>query len=95
MTDPGQTPLIKWLKKYRIAIYWLLLISGFIAFLRGVLIALPLGFAFFTIEAVLAKRILARKKIITRAAQPSLYWIYIGIWTCATLYALVLLFQNR
>ena len=95
MTDPGQIPLVKWLKNYRIAIYWLLLIAAFVAVVRGLFIVLPLGFAVFTVEALLAKRILARKKIITRAAQPSLYWIYIGIWTCATLYALVLLFQNR
>ena len=95
MTDPGQLPLIKWLQKHRRAIYWLLLIAAFAAVIRGVFIALPLASAGFTVEALWAKRILARRRIVTRAAQPFQYWIYVAVWTWATLYMLVLFFQRH
>lgn len=94
MTDPGQPPLSKWLQKYRRAIYVLLLVAAFVAVARGIFIALPIASAAFTAEALLAKRILARRRIITRAEDPFFYWVYISVWTWATLYALVLLFQK-
>ena len=95
MTNPGQPPLIKWLQKHRNAIYLLLIVAAFVLAARGVYIGLPLASAGFTVEALLAKRILARRRIITRAEQPFFYWVYIAVWTWATLYMLVLLFQNR
>lgn len=66
----------------------MLLIVAFIAVMRGVFIAIPLAFAWLTAEGLLVKRVRARKRIVARAEQPFEYWVYIALWTWATIYSL-------
>ncbi|MEM9768225.1 MAG: hypothetical protein AAF892_10135 [Cyanobacteria bacterium P01_D01_bin.71] len=91
LADLGKTPTVQWLQKHRRFLGWLLLFAAFALAICGISIAVPLAFTGITIEALLVKRIRTKRGLVTRADQPLLYWLYVGVGAFATIYSLALL----
>lgn len=93
LADIAKTRSFQWIQKHREAIFWMLLVVAFIAVMCRVFIALPLAFAGITAEALLVKRVRARKRTVARAEQPFEYWAYVAIWTWAMIYSALHIFK--
>ncbi|MEM6836959.1 MAG: hypothetical protein AAF609_08890 [Cyanobacteria bacterium P01_C01_bin.120] len=91
-TDIAKAPIVCWLRRHRKVIFLTSLAVIALAIVCGFLMALPLGMALITTDALLTGVAPLRRYRFDRAKQPVYYWITIGFWIFMTFTSLAVVY---
>ncbi|MEM1309395.1 MAG: hypothetical protein AAF722_21090 [Cyanobacteria bacterium P01_C01_bin.70] len=91
-TDIVKTPAVRWLRQHHKAVFLTSLGVIALAIVCGYLMALPLGAALITTEALLTGTAPLKRYRFDRAKQPVYYWITIGFWIFMTFTSLAVVY---